>query len=125
MGHMSTHQKLKKSLTSFSVVSWLMPLTLTVLDMVAVCLEVMDWLFGADRRVSYQLEELGEADRVWILLEEGWQGRQRVLSECVVSASCSQLPLQSALAQSVSQRHSMWLHVFVTCGAALPISVPF
>ena len=26
-----TYQKLKKSLTSFSVVSWLMPLTLTVL----------------------------------------------------------------------------------------------
>lgn len=36
-----TYQKLKKSLTSFSVVSWLMPLTLTVLppeDMIAVCL---------------------------------------------------------------------------------------
>ena len=35
------YQKLKKSLTSFSVVSWLMPLTLTVLppeDMIAVCL---------------------------------------------------------------------------------------
>lgn len=33
-----TYQKLKKSLTSFSVVSWLMPLTLTVLelDMIAV-----------------------------------------------------------------------------------------
>jgi hypothetical protein len=36
-----TYQKLKKSLTSFSVVSWLMPLTLTVLppeDMFVVCL---------------------------------------------------------------------------------------
>jgi hypothetical protein len=35
-----TYQKLKKSLTSFSVVSWAMPLTLTVLppeDMIAVC----------------------------------------------------------------------------------------
>lgn len=35
-----SYQKLKKSLTSFSVVSWLMPLTLTVLDIFAVCLEV-------------------------------------------------------------------------------------
>jgi hypothetical protein len=38
-----THQKLKKSLTSFSVVSWAMPLTLTVLppeDMIAVCSSV-------------------------------------------------------------------------------------
>ena len=35
-----SYQKLKKSLTSFSVVSWLMPLTLTVLDIFAVCLAV-------------------------------------------------------------------------------------
>jgi len=38
-----TYQKLKKSLTSFSVVSWAMPLTLTVLppeDMIAVRLSV-------------------------------------------------------------------------------------
>ena len=39
-GSLMTYQKLKKSLTSFSVVSWLMPLTLTVLDIFAVCLEV-------------------------------------------------------------------------------------
>lgn len=39
-----TYQKLKKSLTSFSVVSWLMPLTLTVLDIFAVCLEVDDMM---------------------------------------------------------------------------------
>ena len=38
--YLMAYQKLKKSLTSFSVVSWLMPLTLTVLDMFAVCLEV-------------------------------------------------------------------------------------
>jgi hypothetical protein len=39
---LSTYQKLKKSLTSFSVVSWLMPLTLTVLDMIVKCLEGID-----------------------------------------------------------------------------------
>ena len=42
-----TYQKLKKSLTSFSVVSWLMPLTLTVLDIFAVCvwrlMELVVW----------------------------------------------------------------------------------
>lgn len=33
---LQAYQKLKKSLTSFSVVSWPMPLTLTVLDIIAV-----------------------------------------------------------------------------------------
>jgi hypothetical protein len=64
--HVSTHQKLKKSLTSFSVVSWLMPLTLTVLDMIAVCLDVMDLGLVLDQKVTCWLRESSEVDGVCV-----------------------------------------------------------
>lgn len=54
-----TYQKLKKSLTSFSVVSWLMPLTLTVLDIFAVCLDVDKLVIGYNLKGKWLIESVG------------------------------------------------------------------
>lgn len=54
-----SYQKLKKSLTSFSVVSWLMPLTLTVLDIFAVCLEVDELVICCGFKIEWSIERVG------------------------------------------------------------------